>query len=67
MKAVTETMIPCCSLEEQMRVISELESKLTICDAIEETIKTSINKCEALRQSILQKAFLGELINKKNL
>ena len=55
-----------CSLLEQQKIVAILESKLTICDAIEETIKTSINKCETLRQSILQKAFLGELINKKN-
>lgn len=51
---------------EQQKIVAILESKLTICDAIEETIKTSIKQGEALRQSILKKAFLGTLINKKN-
>lgn len=54
-------------LPEQQKIVAILESKLTICDAIEETIKTSIKQGEALRQSILKKAFLGTLINKKNL
>ncbi len=51
---------------EQQKIVAILESKLTICDEIEETIKTSIKQGEALRQSILKKAFEGELINKKN-
>ena len=54
-------------LPEQQKIVAILESKLTICDAIEETIKTSIKQGEALRQSILKKAFSGTLINKKNL
>lgn len=49
-------------LPEQQKIVAILESKLTICDAIEETIKTSIKQGEALRQSILKKAFEGQLI-----
>jgi len=66
LKTMRELQIAIPPLPEQQKIVAILESKLTICDAIEETIKTSINKCETLRQSILQKAFLGELINKKN-
>ena len=58
--------IPLPPLPEQQKIVAILESKLTICDAIEETIKTSIKQGEALRQSILKKAFEGKLINKKN-
>jgi type I restriction enzyme S subunit len=49
-------------LEEQEKIIAILESKLTICDKIEETIKTSLQQSETLRQSILKKAFEGRLV-----
>jgi len=55
--------IPICSLDEQQLIVSELESKLTICDKIEETISYSLKQAEKLRQSILKKAFEGKLIN----
>ena len=51
-----------CSLEEQQLIVSELESILTICDKIEETINQSLQQAETLRQSILKKAFEGKLI-----
>ncbi len=54
--------VPQCSLEEQKLIVSELESKLTICDKIEETIGQSLQQAETLRQSILKKAFEGRLI-----
>jgi len=49
-------------LEEQHLIVSELESKLTFCDKMEETISESLQQAEALRQSILKKAFEGKLI-----
>jgi len=54
--------IPLAPIEEQHRVIQELESKLTICDKIEETISQSLLQAETLRQSILKKAFEGKLV-----
>ena len=39
----------------------ELESKLTVCDKIEETISQSLHQAETLRQSILKQAFEGKL------
>ena len=53
---------PLPSLEEQQRIVEELESKLTVCDKIEETISQSLLQAETLRQSILKKAFEGKLI-----
>jgi type I restriction enzyme S subunit len=53
--------IPCSSIEEQHAIISEIESRLSVCDKIEQTIGDSLKKAEALRQSILKKAFSGEL------
>ena len=55
-------IIPICLLEEQQLIVNELESKLTICDKIEETINQSLQQAETLRQSILKKAFEGKLI-----
>jgi len=51
-----------CSLEEQLLIVDELESKLTVCDKIEETISNSMQQTETLKQSILKKAFEGQLI-----
>ncbi|NJK97616.1 MAG: restriction endonuclease subunit S, partial [Bacteroidales bacterium] len=58
--------IPVCSIEEQQLIVSELESKLTVCDKIEETITQSLQQAESLRQSILKKAFEGRLVTATN-
>jgi type I restriction enzyme S subunit len=49
-------------LEEQHRVVQEIESRLSVCDKLEETIAASLGQAEALRQSILKKAFEGKLV-----
>ena len=53
---------PLPTLAEQTRIVEELESKLTICDKLEETISQSLAQSETLRQSILKKAFEGRLV-----
>ena len=50
------------SIEEQTQIVQEIESRLSICDKIEESISTSLLQAEALRQSILKKAFEGKLV-----
>ena len=52
---------PLCSIEEQERVVYELESRLSVCDSIEKTVDEALQQAEALRQSILKKAFEGML------
>lgn len=49
-------------VSEQQLIVSELESKPTVCDKIEETISQSLQQAESLRQSILKKAFEGKLV-----
>jgi len=49
------------SYDEQNQIVSEIESRLSVCDKLEQTIEDSLKKAEALRQSILKKAFVGEL------
>jgi type I restriction enzyme, S subunit len=53
---------PLCSLPEQQLIVSEIESRLSVCDKIEETIERSLKQAESLRQSILKKAFEGRLV-----
>lgn len=48
--------------EEQNLIVQEIESRLSVCDKIEESISTSLQQAEALRQSILKKAFEGKLV-----
>lgn len=60
--SIENFIFPLCSLPEQQAIVQEIESRLSVCDKIEQTIEESLKKAEALRQSILKKAFGGELI-----
>lgn len=52
---------PFTSFEEQRVIVESIESRLSICDSIEQTIGTSLQQAEALRQSILKQAFEGRI------
>ena len=54
-------IVPYCSIDEQRVVISEIESRLSVCDSIEQTVDTALQQAEAMRQSILKDAFEGKL------
>ena len=47
---------------EQQQVVSEIESCLSIADQLELTITDGLQQAESLRQSILKKAFAGQLV-----
>jgi type I restriction enzyme S subunit len=51
-----------CSPVEQNLIVREIESRLSVCDKIEETIESSLQQAEALRLSIIKKAFEGKLV-----
>ncbi len=55
--------VPLASLDEQILIVQEIESRLSVCDKLEETINQSLAQAETLRQSILKKAFEGRLVN----
>uniref|UniRef100_UPI004048D151 restriction endonuclease subunit S n=1 Tax=Mariniflexile sp. TaxID=1979402 RepID=UPI004048D151 len=55
--------IPVPTLKEQHQIVQEIESRLSVCDKVEESIKESLEKAIALRQSILKKAFGGTLLS----
>ena len=56
-----ELLIP--PLKEQYQIVREIESRLSVCDKVEESITKSLEKAQALRQSILKKAFEGTLLS----
>lgn len=58
-------IIPLCPLEEQHRIVQEIESRLSVCDKLEETLAAALRQAEALRQSILKQAFAGKLVAPK--
>ncbi len=47
-------------LAEQQAIVREIESRLSVCDKVEQNISESLEKAEALWQSILKKAFEGK-------
>jgi len=54
--------VPMCSLNEQIKISCELESRLSEVDQLDQTLTTAQQQAEALRQSILKKAFSGQLV-----
>lgn len=67
LKAIRNFTFPICSKEEQNEIVQEIESRLSVCDKLVESINESLEKSETLRQSILKKAFTGELLTEKEL
>ena len=49
-------------IKEQHQIVQEIESRLSVADKMEESIAHSLLQAESLRQSILKKAFSGELV-----
>ncbi|MFZ1517273.1 MAG: restriction endonuclease subunit S [Ignavibacteriaceae bacterium] len=49
-------------VEEQRNIVQTIESRLSVADKMEESITQSLQQAEALRQSILKKAFEGRLV-----
>ena len=55
----TPIIVPC--LETQKRVVAEIDSRLSVCDSIEQTVDAALQQAEAMRQGILKQAFGGAL------
>ncbi len=54
--------LPFLCVEEQKVLVQKLESKLSEAEQLDQTITTALQQAEALRQSILKKAFSGQLV-----
>lgn len=58
---IKNLQIPICSLQQQERYISDIEMRISMCNRIEEIVDITLQKVEALRQSILKQAFEEEI------
>jgi type I restriction enzyme, S subunit len=59
---VKKIPVPICSKSEQQAIVSAIESRLSVCDKLEQTIDRTLALSVSLRQSILKKAFEGRLV-----
>jgi type I restriction enzyme S subunit len=57
-----EIAIPVPPLLEQRAIVGELDRRLSAADALDATLQASLRRAERLRQSILERAFRGELV-----
>nr|MBW4055978.1 hypothetical protein [Pseudomonadota bacterium] len=55
-------ILPTCSVSEQDEVIKLVDDKLSVIDNLDQTITNALQQSETLRQSILKKAFSGQLV-----
>jgi len=53
---------PIAPLAEQLRIVEEIERRLSIADEVEKVVEQGLKQAERLRQSILKKAFEGKLV-----
>lgn len=58
---IRDSRVPVISDIEAAKILKTIEARLSICDSIEKTVDTALQRAEALRQSILKKAFEGRL------
>ena len=60
-KQIKAIRVPYVSATAQEAVICKIESCLSVCDNIEQTVETALKQADAMRQSILKDAFDGEM------
>ncbi|MBA1447031.1 MAG: restriction endonuclease subunit S [Chromatiales bacterium] len=61
-KHIGEFVLPICSLKEQELIISRLSEALPVIEQMTKETESGLKRSEALRQSILKKAFSGQLV-----
>ena len=54
--------VPKVTKEIQDKIVDEIESRLSVCNCIEQTVEMSLKLEKALRQSILKSAFEGRMV-----
>jgi len=59
---IQEYVLPICSEPEIDEISKIIEQNISICSKIEEDLSQQLKLAEALRQSILKKAFSGQLV-----
>lgn len=56
---IKKFLIPVPDINEQDQTVQIIESRLSVCESIEQTVDTALAQAEAMRQSILKQAFEG--------
>lgn len=59
---VRKATVPLCSLPEQQEIVRLLDEQFSVIEENEREIDAALKRSEALRQSILKKAFTGQLV-----
>ncbi|MEO6946517.1 MAG: restriction endonuclease subunit S [Nitrobacter sp.] len=59
---LTAIAFPLPSIKEQKQIVAVIDAKFSVIQKLENTIEENFRKSEALRQSILKKAFSGQLV-----
>jgi type I restriction enzyme S subunit len=49
---ISRIPIHICDLKAQWEIVQEIESRISVCDSIEQTVDTALQQSEAMRQSI---------------
>lgn len=60
-------LLPLPNLYEQKQIVQTIETRLSVCDKLAESIEQSLEKAKALRQSILKKVFSGQFLSETEL
>ncbi len=55
--------VPLPPLAEQERIVAEVERRLSVVEELEAVVATNLQRTTRLRQSILKRAFVGELVS----
>ena len=53
--------VPKITRQQQVKIDSMLKASFSVCDSVEKTVDAALQQAESMRQSILKKAFEGEL------
>lgn len=59
---LAEFTFPLPPLAEQKRIVAEVERRLSVVEELQSVVTANLQRARSLRQSILQKAFTGELV-----
>lgn len=61
-QSLAKISVPTATKDKQDSAVQEIEMNLSKCENLEKTIETALQQAEAMRQSVLKKAFEGTLV-----
>lgn len=59
---IRDTSVPVVTDKMAIDIVNKIDSKMSVCDSIEQTVEIALHQADALKQSILKKAFEGGLV-----